>query len=266
MNATANSSSFILEDGLTARLSHLKSETVFQPDELGAIGQLSPGKYELEVLVSSRYRYFVLHANKQNNITGATPIGSEPGVRAKYFHDVIVQNAPRAFTRFPDNHIRVLKMRPGGLLNLYELALVAQEGNFWVSFQQTWETRAYADGDRVVLPELSKWETLMAWLTEHRKELGKLAPVSEYIPAPDTAPDTAHLSPNEGVVKFFSRAKGWGVISTAKGDAFVHWRDCPETISGERKLEKGQRITFSLLEPNDSESMPFKVKHVFADE
>ena len=50
-----------------------------------------------------------------------------------------------------------------------------------------------------------------------------------------------------GVVKWFNTAKGWGFITSESGDdVFVHYRE----IKGEgfRNLEEGQKVEFSIVE------------------
>lgn len=51
----------------------------------------------------------------------------------------------------------------------------------------------------------------------------------------------------EGVVKWFSNAKGYGFIQPEVGeDVFVHYADIE--MEGYRTLEEGQRVEFELVE------------------
>ncbi|MBA3532879.1 MAG: cold shock domain-containing protein [Ardenticatenales bacterium] len=53
----------------------------------------------------------------------------------------------------------------------------------------------------------------------------------------------------QGVVKWFSNAKGYGFIQPEQGDdVFVHYADIE--MEGYRTLEEGMRVEFELVEEN----------------
>lgn len=253
---------FQLTDGLTATLTLKKGgDVVTVVEDTGYIGKLFHRKHVLTIGVEDRKRYHVMEANKTNNIREATTGPKQDGYRAVYPCEIEVHGTTPAgvdhlltYTKPPLNHRRVILLRRNGLVNLYEVGVISQQGHSRLTFQQTWEKRAYRDdAGNIILPELNRWTTLMSWLNVHKSALGATVPHVETFVAPKPKPsaiDTAKehkLDDNHGICQFWSLTKQFGGIATNQGLVRVHYTGMPETGSW-LELEPGQKVWFSFTE------------------
>lgn len=223
--------------------------------EKGYLDKLRPGKYELGLSVDKGRRFYSFRSNEKHNaikIDALPPAGNDE--RWRFSIDVEVHsgdNGRIGFTKAPGNQIRAIRFSNNGVMYLYEISIVGQDGDFWLVVQNTWCIRAYENPDgSVALPALSKWETLMKLLSSERELLGKLPPVAEYNAEEETetAISPAGLKEMEAVVEFFSPAQGYGVVALHNGQkANIHWSDCPQRENGMRYVLKGENVSYGWL-------------------
>ncbi|MEG1495688.1 MAG: cold shock domain-containing protein [Romboutsia sp.] len=52
----------------------------------------------------------------------------------------------------------------------------------------------------------------------------------------------------QGTVKWFDKVKGYGFISSAQGDVFVHFKEVKTIVNGRADLADGQKVNFEIEE------------------
>ena len=154
-------------------------------------------------------------------------------------------------TEFPGNHFRLLRVAPRGTVRILEIALISQDGDFFLTTQQTYNARCYRDGEKIVCPTFDRWPQMMEVLKGLLKDrVDKLKPIMEY--RPEQEPTAADLAPNTARVLWFNLAWGIGAILTQEGMARVHWSG---TARRPRLavLFSGELVSYKLLrEPHQT--------------
>lgn len=149
-------------------------------------------------------------------------------------------------TQYPDNHVRLLRRIGPGVIELWEVALVSQDGSFWVTAQRTYSIAVARDeAGTFSCPQFAeRWPQLVSFLAEllEGEELPILATVTANITT-----DTSNLGANEGIVLWWNAAQQMGAIATAKGNARVHWSQIVAANSSRRYLTPDQRVIFDHL-------------------
>lgn len=151
-----------------------------------------------------------------------------------------------ACTWYPQNHMRLLELdRSTGGFKIWEIALISQGGDFFLTTQQTYEARCFRKEDKVVCPRFEAWTQLVAFLGELFAENAEnLAPVSEY--EPERELNAEQFLPSQGRVLWWNSAQGVGAIITPEGAARVHWTQ----VSGRPRLSylvKGEVVKYEEL-------------------
>ena len=148
-------------------------------------------------------------------------------------------------TEYPDNNIRLLEVLSEGRFRIWEVALVSQGGDFFVTVQKTYEAYCYRDGEKFACPQFAKWPQLVAFLEKlFEGKVDELPLVASYQPEPKTS--TEGLAPSTGKVLWFNFAQGVGAIITSKGTARVHWTQVAKR--GRRAyLLPGESVRYSSL-------------------
>lgn len=166
------------------------------------------------------------------------------------------------------NFVRVLEVDLYGAFSLWEVALVAQDGELFVAQQRVYETRCYEDGGVVVCPFFEgqdrSWPGLVEILRAiFANRVETLLPVSAHEPA---QPIAADLGEGEGVVLFYSFAKDFGAIRLANGESALvrsaALEERPE-VGKFRCLFAGERVSCEdILETDPDSSFDFEAVSV----
>lgn len=150
-------------------------------------------------------------------------------------------------TEYPQNNMRLLILKEG-YFEIWELAIVSQDGLFFLTEQRTYESQCFLDENgEVVCPQLAKWPQLIQLLKSLVKE-EKLLPSSKYVPLP--TPKAEGLSFKQGRVVWWNYAQGLGaIVIDKKGtQARVHWSKIVlDQSGGLRALQPGQIVSYQKL-------------------
>ena len=154
-----------------------------------------------------------------------------------------------AHTEYPDNHVRVLRHTDGGNVEMWEIALVSQDGLFWITVQKTYDIACGRDASgQFFCPTFAeKWPQLVELLAKLLTDIDLPVGVA---PQPGIRPLISGLKSNEGIVLWYNLAQQMGAIATNQGQARVHWSQII-AIEGElRRLTAGAKVRFrDLLRP-----------------
>lgn len=163
----------------------------------------------------------------------------------------IHRNKNEAFTLYNENHLCLSELFDDGYFAIYKIAIVFQNGLGFLTIHRVYEGFVFKSGKGLFCPEFDgKWPQLIAFLESIYKQNGidNLSCFEGYNPLVKKA-DDIKLDDNVGIVKWFDVARGFGAISTNKGDAFVHYKDIdsPERLVC---LDIGDMVLFEKLIPN----------------
>jgi len=149
-----------------------------------------------------------------------------------------------AHTQYPDNHVRLLRRVGPSAVELWEIALVSQNGVFWVTTQKTYSIAVGIDeSGEFVCPQFAeRWPQLVSFLSELFED--EELPVIADDPIVETP---ATLTENQGIVLWWNAAQQMGAIATAKGNARVHWSQIVAQNGSRRFLTPSQQVVFDHL-------------------
>ncbi|MDP4006986.1 MAG: hypothetical protein Q8P55_00105 [bacterium] len=135
------------------------------------------------------------------------------------------------FVVYPENHIRLLSLT-SEQITMWETAVVSQQGNFFLTFQETVNI-ALKEGIGGILygvgPQLQKWPQMKSFLGSL---LGR-----RLLMLPEENPQEVR----PWRVIWYNLAQGLGAIQTPKGAARVHWSQVAPRKHGFRYLQRGER-------------------------
>jgi cold shock CspA family protein len=215
----------------------------------GKVGYLEAGQSALlEISFPTDHEIWPIRVDGQKNVVHARDDSEVEGmflcrtaIRVKES-----QVSHVTHTQYPDNHVRLLRRIGPGVVELWEIALVSQDGVFWVTAQKTYSIDVARDeaGNFVCSQFEGKWPQLVSFLSEllAGEELPTLATVTT-----DVTTDVSVLGANEGVVLWWNAAQQMGAIATAKGNARVHWSQIVAANGSRRYLTPDQRVIFDHL-------------------
>lgn len=171
------------------------------------------------------------------------------------------------FTLYNENNLRLLEIGTGGYFAVYETAIVFQKDLGFLTTQRVYEDFVFKSGKELFCPEVDgKWPQLITFMKSIYMQSGidDLPCFSGYNPFVKKA-DNINLDDGVGIVKWFNVARGFGVISTNKGDTFFHYKD----VDSSRLLvcpTAGEEVLFEELVSNDNDksSIPWKANYVIA--
>lgn len=128
---------------------------------------------------------------------------------------------------------------------VWKVALVSQNGVFFVTVQKAYDVRAYENNKKkLCFPRFGGHIQLERLLVANAPQNLPRLPLSSF--TPDPKPTVRGLKSNEGVVDRWYDARNMGCIITSHGAARVHWREVPERPR-RRFLVEGERVQFANL-------------------
>lgn len=153
-------------------------------------------------------------------------------------------SAQPPFTRYPENHFRILQVR-GAYLRHFEVALIAQRGRFYVVKQLTRQGSLYGDGE-IIFPPFFEWPEITDFLTELAGTRG-VKKVETYTPPPP--PASNGLGNFQGRVLWWNMAQQFGAIQLRNGSAArVHRSKLERQGSRLAYLVTGEIVDFEMLQ------------------
>lgn len=134
----------------------------------------------------------------------------------------IEQNGKLRFTEYPANNFRILRLSRKGNVTIWEIALVSQNGEFFLTTQNTYDVICYQGDCGLICPQFEKWPQMVETLRELTAGFVKrFRSIDEYKPRAEITANG--LAPNTGRVLWFNYASDVGAITTPEGTARVHW-------------------------------------------
>lgn len=150
-------------------------------------------------------------------------------------------------TEYPQNNLRLLVLKQNGWLEVWEIAIVSQDGLFFLTEQLIYEAQCFLDEfGEVICPRLDKWPQLVKVLQLLVKK-EELSPVSEY--SPPAVPKFGGPF-QQGKVLWWNYAQGLGaIVIDKKGtQARVYWRNLALSETGRlRALFPNQIVSYERL-------------------
>ncbi len=209
---------------------------VIQPEHDGYVGQLEPVDTAIiEAKVRNGSNGYGLAVDGNKNVVlkkdwmpFEDPEGSGLLYQQKVSIKLSLEKTPH--TEYVSNHLRVLKLYADGRTELWEIALVSQSGNFFLTVQQTYAVCCYYHNgeEGVVCPYFQmpphEWPQLVSILKQLFAEevgTGNLTRGIRY--QPEMQPSSNDLAPNTARVIWWNVAQGFGMVMTSEGPARLHW-------------------------------------------
>ncbi|MEK7555643.1 MAG: hypothetical protein AAB516_02400 [Patescibacteria group bacterium] len=137
-------------------------------------------------------------------------------------------------TKYPNNNLRLLKLDSDGQLEIWEIALISQDGEFFVTTQKTYAAKFYWDteGGKVVCPRFEKkWPQVVEMAKGLLSKNVILNSVKKYeSDLAEERKERANLNvpkePKTGRVLWWNCAQGFGLIRISNGEvARIHWSE-----------------------------------------
>lgn len=193
----------------------------------GYVGQLkSEEKAVLRLDVNEKGKVFVFTVDGKKNVALKRDESADFGLETMDIYRMTIpikmslQGIPH--TEYPGNNLRVLNIGDRGLVQIVEIALISQGGEFFVTQQETYYTRAYQKDGEIVVPKFDRWPQMAGLIKDLLGDfVGTLKDASEYIP--DDEDSGEQLVPGIGRVLWYNHAQGFGALATSQGGARVHW-------------------------------------------
>jgi len=234
------------------------------PEEDGYLGeysQYSQGSFQLSCQLScqteSRQTVCFTVDGKKN----ITPMKNHEAPGSLFRKKVPIERAANGVftTKYPNNNFRILVLETGGNFEIWEVAVVSQDGMFFLTEQLTYQSRLFQGDNGILCPELEKWPQFLEFITplvENQSLLSK-----HQTPPPAAA--AKNLPRGQGIVLWWNLAMQMGAIGLdEKGTvARVHWKGIKSKLGNLRKLEAGQLVKFEKLLPvTSSRNTSFKLE------
>lgn len=233
------------------------------PEEDGYLGEgIRLGQFNLQCSIRKREKFmpFCFSVDGKKNVTLMKERWEDDGFRIFYKKISVVKTDFNILTtRYSENNFRVLISESGGNFEIWEIAIVSQNGFFFLTTQRLYdEAKWYKRESKEIVCPRFEWETKWPQLLSVVRPIfegEELSPISGYIaPSPIKA---ENLPPKHGVVVWWNIAQGLGaIILNKKGtQARVHWKGIilPDIKGRLRVLLPGQIITYNrLISPSQS--------------
>lgn len=228
----------------------------------GYIGRLSTGRATGPALVKvyvdpPGHLIFGLNVDGQKNVVlkssrtlVATPPFEEGG---KYYQMQmkIPVDGPNGYELARGKSFRLLWLKPAGGVELWEVGLISQTGEFFLVCQKNYQFQGYLDDEcEIVYPDFEeRWPQLADFLREVLDYIrhGVFPPVFKWRPA--LLPNAADLDEGLGMVKWFNLFSGTGSVYILTNDgegveeAKVYWAEVPKRPRL-RFLVPGEHVKF----------------------
>lgn len=199
---------------------------------LGANGPDNGSKFLLTLNVDRKADVMVAQVGRPNSKVKDVRVWTpRRGDESTVSYDLVVEvKKSDAYgclvTHYPGNYLAVVVLDSQGSFDFWEVAIVSQVGQFFVTTQKKYSARLYRDGRFAVCPQFKGWPELDAVLAERDQvKKYKLASVAEY--KAGSKPATKELTDGTAEVLFWDAAKGGGGLRTTRGDTYAEVNQVP---------------------------------------
>ena len=219
-----------------------------RPDADGYLGQLRPGSVSLEVCVAAGRDYiYAFDVDAKKNINFKKDHSADPLEGSMFLSNITIKMAEDGVyhTEYPNNNFRLMRIYKNGHIEMWEISVISQNGNFFLTTQKTYDTYCYNNNSKLDCPKFSKWPQMLNLL--HTSLLIKnLPPISEYGEEKMVRP--GELPKETGYVQWYNIAQGFGAIMTPNGPARVHWKNIfPSNGNRLTFISAGDRVRYQKL-------------------
>lgn len=227
----------------------------------GYIGELEKEDLiELTAWTGKNFHGFLVTGKKNSNERLVTPRknqAKEPHY-AVYKQTVAMMTNPQGavFPRPKQNDIRLLELGDGGAFRIWEIALISQDGHFFLTKQCAYEARCYRggkEGDKLVCPQFVNWPDMLSWLEAlYAEHLEALPHIGEQLP-PQSALPAEKLAPETARVIWWNLREQYGMAAvdksvSANSVARIHWSQvAPRSENGLAYLTAGELIRYQAV-------------------
>lgn len=158
------------------------------------------------------------------------------------------------YTAYPENMIGYCEMQQDGAYSIWEVAIISQRGKLFLFRQEIWKGRCYIDKNiEIICPQLQEaWPQMAEVLKNHYDKILDSSPFA--IPSltasnPENIENhSVLLEDNVGIVTWSSLARGFQVVETNRGQAFVHYKDIFPSNGRLAYIQIGTMVIFDKLE------------------
>ncbi len=161
------------------------------------------------------------------------------------------ESPPINTVHYPENMLilaRYVRGKGGcltGGVQIWKVALVSQNGEFFLTVQQAYNTTAYRNADgQMRFPRFEQHRLLERVLVANAPEDLPLMSEEKFVFVKQRS--GRGLQEGEGIVDRWYAARNMGCVITAKGSARVHWSDVPPRPRL-RFLVEGERVRIGTL-------------------
>lgn len=180
------------------------------------------------------------------------PIRRQPDWLYEHCIEILEDRVGTPYASYPKNHVKILELTLGGELKIWEIAVVSQNGQFFLMIQNTYIATCYQDGaGNVVCPKLEKWQQFLDALKNilNGRSNGLLS-INAYQQEKDVRDNNLLTLPdNTGLVLWWNNAMGMGAIATKQGPARVHRLRIKSTSRFPSFLVPGEVVEYKNLRP-----------------
>jgi len=129
---------------------------------------------------------------------------------------------------YNSNNVRLLVVGEDGQVAIWEVAIVSQNGRFFLTSQQVHAVRCFNRQGRLACPYFEEagrtWPQLVEAIAT-KIDVATLPDITRWMPS---FLSETELTNGNAVVRWFNLASGMGAIRTSQGDVRVHWSQVPE--------------------------------------
>ena len=150
------------------------------------------------------------------------------------------------------NNLRLAIPDWGGKFQLWEIAIVSQDGLFFLTEQMTYQAQFFKNEDgEIGCPYFERppkeWPQLVEKLKPFMQNK-KLLPISKYITPPPI--NTEGLEKGQAIIEWWNLRLQMGIAKLTRDVSLkVYWRNLTPTNGSLRKLTAGQRVSCNRLPP-----------------
>ena len=223
-----------------------KDEDDIPITEDGRVGYLEAGySVTLTVLVDGPNTW-VVEVDGKKNVTVRHPLADAPaGTYPTKIHLHESETSASAYTQYPANHVRLLRYIDDGVVEMWEVALISQDGCFWATSQKTYDIACgRSEIGEFLCPRFEqKWPQLVEVLERllEGKELSH--EIARFKEKPVSKGPTNRI----GSVVWWNYAQQLGAIATGRGQVRVHWSQIIAPNSNRRGLTAGQKVSIRAI-------------------
>lgn len=223
----------------------------------GYLGKLSTKPLVLQVTIApERHDVHGFTVDGTKNVVPKKDVADDPTAGKIYQLKIPVQaiGTSGAYTTYPTNNLRLVEGAEVGTANIWELAVVSQNNDFFLTQQLTYQADCYVQKGQATYPRFENWPQLNEFLVPLLSPNLVLEPIEAY--QADEMLPTSGLGNFDGIVQWFNDAQGLGALVTKNGVARIHWSQLPKRPR-RAYVRGGEKVRFQQLRlPKQTKERP----------